>query len=146
MKVIYTAEATSIGGRDGRVHSPTGTLDLNVKLPKAVGGPGDGTNPEELFAAGYSSCFLNTISTIARMQKISAKKFTVTARVDLAQMDDGGFGIRAELDCDLPEVENEKAEELVRLGYEHCPYSKATRGNIDLGLFVSGRQIEQVAA
>jgi lipoyl-dependent peroxiredoxin len=146
MKVLYTAEATSIGGRDGSVRSPTGTIDLNVKLPKEVGGPGDGTNPEELFAAGYSSCFLNTISTIARMQKISAKKFTVTARVDLGQTDDGGFGIQAELDCELPEVEDEKAVELVRLGYEHCPYSKATRGNIDVGLFVSGKRIDSVAA
>lgn len=146
MKVLYTAEATSIGGRDGSVRSPTGTIDLNVKLPKEVGGPGDGTNPEELFAAGYSSCFLNTISTIARMQKISAKKFTVTARVDLGQTDDGGFGIQTELDCELPGVEDEKAVELVRLGYEHCPYSKATRGNIDVGLFVSGKRIDPVAA
>jgi osmotically inducible protein OsmC len=147
MKVLYTAEATSTGGRDGRVRSSQGNLDLSVKPPKELGGPdGDGTNPEQLFACGYSACFLSALSIIARMQKISAKNFTVTARVDLGQTDDGGFGIQAELDCELPGVEDEKAEALVLQAYEHCPYSKATRGNIELGLFVSGRRIDQVAA
>lgn len=147
MNVLYTAEATSVGGRDGRVKTSRGNLDLPVKPPKEIGGPdGDATNPEELFACGFSSCFLSALSLIARMQKISAKKFTVTTRVDLVGTDEGGFGIQAELDCELPDVEEEKAEELVRLAHDHCPYSKATRGNIEVGLLISGRRIEHVAA
>ena len=147
MKVLYTAEATSTGGRDGRAQSSQGNLDLSLKPPKELGGPeGDATNPEQLFALGYSSCFLSALSLIARSQKISAKEFTVTTRVDLGQTDDGGFGIQAELDCNMPGVEQDKAEELVRQAHHVCPYSKATRGNIEVGLLAGGRRIEEVAA
>jgi osmotically inducible protein OsmC len=146
MNVLYTTEAKSVGGRDGRVTTSRGNLDLPVKPPKEIGGPdGDATNPEELFACGYSACFLSALSITALMQKISAKKFTVTARVDLVGHEDGSFGIQAELDCELPEVEQEKAEELVRLAHDRCPYSKATRGNIEVGLLVNGKRIEHVA-
>ena len=148
MKVLYTAEATSTGGRDGRARSSQGNLDLSLKPPKELGGPdGDATNPEQLFALGYSSCFLSAVSLLARMQKISAKDFSVTARVDLGQDDDGlGFSVQAELDCELPGVDEEKAEELVRQAYQACPYSKATRGSMETGLLLAGRRIEQVAA
>ena len=133
MKVLYTAEATSTGGRDGRARTAEGNLDLSLKPPKELGGPeGDATNPEQLFALGFSSCFLSALSLLARSEKISAKEFTVTARVDLGQTDDGGFGIQAELDCKLPGVEEDKAGELVRKAHHVCPYSKATRGNIDV--------------
>ena len=110
LKVLYTAEATATGGRDGRARTPEGNLDLSLKPPKELGGPGgEPTNPEQLFAAGYGACFLSAVSLIARMQKISAKEFSVTAKVDLGQTDDGGFGIQAELHCELPGVDSDKA-------------------------------------
>jgi lipoyl-dependent peroxiredoxin len=147
MKALYTAEATATGGREGRSRSSDGVLDLVLEVPKELGGKGgDATNPEQLFAAGYSACFLSALSLISRMQKISARNFTVTARVDLGQTDDGGFGIATELHCELPEVEAEQAQKLVRQAYEHCPYSKATRGNIDVELFANGSPVEPVAA
>ena len=106
MKVLYTAEATATGGRDGRARTPEGNLDLSLKPPKELGGPGgEPTNPEQLFAAGYSACFLSALSLISRMQKISAKEFTVTGKVDLGQTEDGGFGIQTELHCSMPGVE-----------------------------------------
>jgi lipoyl-dependent peroxiredoxin len=143
MNVLYTAEATATGGRDGRARSPDGYLDLNLKPPKEVGGPDEpATNPEQLFAAGYSACFLSALSLIARSQKISAKAFTVTARVDLGQTDDGGFGIATELRCELPDVEQELAEKLVQSAYEHCPYSKATRGNIPITIYAGENSLE----
>ena len=143
MNVLYTAEATATGGRDGRARSSDGVLDLSLKPPKELGGPGgDTTNPEQLFAAGYSACFLSALSLIARSQKISAKQFTCTARIDLGQTDDGGFGIAAELRCELPNVEQSEAERLVRSAYRHCPYSKATRGNIAIDLYAGEKQVE----
>jgi lipoyl-dependent peroxiredoxin len=143
MNVLYTAEATATGGRDGRARSSDGVLDLSLKPPKELGGPGgDATNPEQLFAAGYGACYLSALSLIARSQKISAKEFSVTARVDLGQTDDGGFGIGAELRCDLPNVAQEEAERLVRSAYKACPYSKATRGNIDVALYAGESKVE----
>jgi lipoyl-dependent peroxiredoxin len=143
MNVLYTAEATATGGRDGRARSSDGVLDLSLKPPKELGGPGgDATNPEQLFAAGYSACFLSALSLIARSQKISAKQFSVTALVDLGQTDDGGFGVGAELRCELPNVERAEAERLVRSAYKACPYSKATRGNIDVALYAGDGKVE----
>jgi lipoyl-dependent peroxiredoxin len=143
MNVLYTAEATATGGRDGRARSSDGVLDLSLKPPKELGGPGgDATNPEQLFAAGYGACFLSALSLIARGQKISAKQFSVIARVDLGQTDDGGFGIQAELRCDMPNVEQEVAERLVRSAYKQCPYSKATRGNIDVALYAGESHVQ----
>jgi osmotically inducible protein OsmC len=136
MNVLYTAEATATGGRDGRARTSDGTLDLSLKPPKELGGPGgDATNPEQLFAAGYGACFLSALSLIARSQKISARKFSVDSRVDLGYTEGDGFGIAAELRCDLPEVDQALAEDLVRRAYQECPYSKATRGNIDVALY-----------
>jgi lipoyl-dependent peroxiredoxin len=143
LKVLYTAEATATGGRDGRARTPEGNLDLSLKPPKELGGPGgEPTNPEQLFAAGYGACYLSALSLIARMQKISAKEFSVTAKVDLGQTDDGGFGIQAELHCELPGVDSDKAEELVRAAYGACPYSKATRGSMETALFLDGERVE----
>lgn len=147
MKVLYTAEATATGGRDGRARTPEGNLDLSLKPPKELGGPGgEPTNPEQLFAAGYGACFLSALSLIARMQKISAKEFSVTAKVDLGQTDDGGFGIQSELHCDLPGVDAEKADELVHAAYANCPYSKATRGSMQTALFIGDQPLETKAA
>jgi osmotically inducible protein OsmC len=144
LKVLYTAEATATGGRDGRAQTPDGNLDLSLKPPKELGGPGGGpTNPEQLFAAGYSACFLSALSLIARMQKISAKEFSVTGRVDLGQTDDGGFGIQSELHCTMPGVEPDKAQELIRAAYANCPYSKATRGSMETALFLGEETVEK---
>jgi osmotically inducible protein OsmC len=143
LKVLYTAEATATGGRDGRARTPEGNLDLSLKPPKELGGPGgQPTNPEQLFAAGYGACFLSAVSLIARMQKISAKEFSVTAKVDLGQTDDGGFGIQAALHCELPGVDPDKAEELVWAAYGACPYSKATRGSMVTALFCGEKRLE----
>jgi lipoyl-dependent peroxiredoxin len=144
MKVLYTAEAIATGGRDGRARTSDGTLDVLLKPPKELGGPGgDATNPEQLFAAGYGACFLNAVSLLARMEKISAKQFSITTRVGLGQTDDGGFGLQAELHCELPDIEPDQAESLVRSAYDVCPFSKATRGNIEVALFVGGRPLEE---
>jgi osmotically inducible protein OsmC len=144
LNVLYTAEATATGGRDGRARTREGNLDLSLKPPKELGGPGgEPTNPEQLFAAGYSACFLSAVSLIARMQKISAKEFSVTAKVDLGQSDDGGFDVQAELHCDLPGVDQEKGEELLRAAYRACPYSRATRGNMETAIFLDGKRVEK---
>jgi Ohr subfamily peroxiredoxin len=143
VKVLYTAEATATGGRDGRARTAEGNLDLSLKPPKELGGPGgDPTNPEQLFALGYGACFLSAVSLIARMQKISAKEFSVTAKVDLVASDEGAFDVQAELHCELPGVDPEKADKLVRAAYRGCPYSRATRGNMVTSLFCGGRPVE----
>jgi Ohr subfamily peroxiredoxin len=143
LNVLYTAEATATGGRDGRARTREGNLDLSLKPPKELGGPGgDPTNPEQLFAAGYGACFLSALSLIARMQKISAKKFTVTAKVHLGANEDGGFDIEAELHCSLPDVDEEKAKQLIRAAYRGCPYSRATRGNMVTSLFLDDEPVE----
>jgi osmotically inducible protein OsmC len=144
LNVLYTAEATATGGRDGRARTREGNLDVSLKPPKELGGPGgEPTNPEQLFAAGYSACFLSAVSIIARMQKISAKEFTVTAKVDLGQSEDGGFDVQAELHCELPGVEPEKGGELLRAAYSACPYSRATRGNMETAIFLDGKRVEK---
>ncbi len=143
MNVLYTAEATATGGRDGSARTSDGNLDVKLKVPKELGGPGgeNTTNPEQLFAAGYGACFLSALSLLARSQKISAREFSITARVDLGQSDDGGFDIQAELHCELPGVEDAKAQELVAQAYKVCPYSRATRGNIGIKLFAGADEV-----
>jgi lipoyl-dependent peroxiredoxin len=139
MKPLYTAAATATGGRDGSTATADGRIELLLKPPAALGGPADqpaATNPEELFALGYGACFLNALARIARMQKISAKAFTMDAKVVLGQEEDQTFNIAVELHGTLPEIEPEKAAELMRSAHDICPYSRATRGNIEVGLFV----------
>jgi lipoyl-dependent peroxiredoxin len=147
MNVLYTAEATATGGRDGRARTSDGVLDLSLKPPKELGGPGgDTTNPEQLFAAGYGACYLSALSLIARSQKISARKFSVRALVELGHFEGDGFGIAAELHCDLPEVDQAVAEDLVRRAYRECPYSKATRGNIDVAIYAGDVKVDLQAS
>ena len=135
--VLYTARAHNTGGRDGRAVADDGFPDLVVKPPKALGGPDnpEATNPEELFALGFGACYLSALSLVARSQKISAKAFEIDSRVDLVQEGDG-FAVAVELHGTLPGVEPEQAAELMRTAHTVCPYSKATRGNIDVRLFV----------
>jgi len=129
-KRLYTASATSTGGRDGHVRSDDGTIDLPVHMPKALGGSGAaGANPEQLFAAGYSACFGSAISHVARVKKITTGPVQVTANVTIGPVA-GVFGLAVELVAALPELPREQAEALVHAAHEVCPYSNATRGNI----------------
>lgn len=129
-KRLYTASATATGGRDGRVKSDDGTLDLGLTVPKGLGGPGGaGTNPEQLFAAGYSACFGGAVGHLARLQKITTGPVHVTASVTIGPVG-GAFGIAVELVVAIPEMPRDQAEALVRAAHEVCPYSNATRGNI----------------
>jgi Ohr subfamily peroxiredoxin len=139
MKIAYKTTATSSGGRDGRSKTADGTLDLKLSTPKELGGAGgDGTNPEQLFASGYSACFLGALKFAAGKEKIRIPDdATVTATVGIGPRDDGqGFGIDVDMDVSLPGIERAKAEDLVNKAHIVCPYSHATKGNIDVRLKV----------
>ncbi len=137
-EVLYTAEATTVEiGRDGHVRSSDGRLDLDLSRPvEFMGKGGNGTNPEQLFAAGYSACFSSAMARIGRRERLSTKDATVTARVGIGPISDNAFGLDVELLVSLPELEREQAEELVALAHEVCPYSNATRGSLDVRLTV----------
>jgi lipoyl-dependent peroxiredoxin len=128
-KRLYTATATATGGRDGRTKSDDGTLDLALVPPKSLGGSGAGTNPEQLFAAGYAACFGSAIAAVARIQKITTGPISVTTRVTLGSIGQG-YGLAVELEASLPQMPREQAEALVHAAHQVCPYSNATRGNI----------------
>lgn len=136
IEVVYTTESTATGGgRDGHVKSPDGRIDLETRPPKAAGGSGDGTNPEQLFSAGYSACFLGALRLVARNNDIALDDATaVTAQVGFGKDAAGGFGINATLIGYLPGLEQSAAQDLMEKAHQVCPYSKATRGNIDVSL------------
>lgn len=137
MKPLYTAVATAEGGRTGHVRSSDGVVDLALSMPKALGGPGgNGTNPEQLFAAGYSACFESALRFIARAQKKVLDKGTVTAHVTIGSVETGGFQLAVELHAAFPGHAREEIEELVKAAHQVCPYSVATRGNIEVKLVV----------
>lgn len=139
MKVLYTAVATADGGRaGGSVRSADGNLDLPVAPPKELGGAGDGTNPEQLFAAGYAACFHSAVQIIARRLEQDAADSTVTAHVDFGTIGGGRFGLGVELHVDLPRVPDaDVRDEIVAKAHKVCPYSNATRGNIEVKLVVA---------
>ena len=130
MKVLYTAEATSTGGREGHVRSADGVLDLDVAPPAELGGPGGITNPEQLFAAGYAACFDNALIRAGRRMKLSADNAVVTARVGLGALEGGRFGLSVELLVALPDLDEADGQALLEAAHQVCPYSNATRGNI----------------
>jgi len=137
MKTLYTAEATATGGRNGHVKSNNGVLDLQVRMPKGLGGANDDyTNPEQLFAAGYAACFDSALLHIIKREKIAAGETTVTAKVGIGQIDNGGFGLAVTLVVNVPQLDIELAKELVEKAHQVCPYSNATRGNIKVDLIV----------
>jgi Ohr subfamily peroxiredoxin len=142
MKALYTATATATDkGRNGRTRSADGTLDLALSMPEAMGGPGgDGTNPEQLFALGYAACFANAMRSVARRagDESVVDGATVTAEVDIGAIGGGRFGLAVRLAADVPGLAQAEAEDLVAKAHERCPYSNATRGNIDVGLTVRG--------
>jgi Ohr subfamily peroxiredoxin len=131
--VLYTAVATAENGRDGRVATDDGKLDVVVNPPKEMGGSGAGTNPEQLFAAGYSACFQGALGVVAREEGVDVSGSTVTAKVGIGKNDDG-FGIIVEISANIPGVDAQAAKELVEKAHQVCPYSKATRGNITVTL------------
>lgn len=136
MAALYTAQATAIGGRIGRVTSSDNHLDVIVSSPKELGGPGgEGTNPEQLFAAGYSACFLSALKLVAKHMKIAVPDdATVTAEIGLGPNGQGGYILSAELKVALPGVEPAAAQTLIDKAHQVCPYSNATRGNIEVKL------------
>ena len=136
MNILYTAEATAWGGREGRTATTDGVLDVALAVPKELGGPGGATNPEQLFAAGYASCFHSALKLVARREKLNADESAVTARVGLGMNEEGGFNIAVELEAELPDIDRAVAEGLVEKAHHVCPYSNATRGNVEVKLTV----------
>lgn len=134
--VKYTTKATATGGRDGTAKSADGALDVALATPKELGGAGGtGTNPEQLFAAGYSACFIGALKVAGQQLKLKVPAETqVTATVGIGPRSEGGFGITADLVVDLPGLDRADAERLVDLAHQTCPYSNATRGNVDVGV------------
>lgn len=137
MKTLYTAEAVVTGeGRDGHARSSDGVLDLDLAVPTEMGGKGGATNPEQLFAAGYAACFHSALRTVARREKSDLGESTVTASVGIGPNEQRGFGLTVKLVVDLPGFDREDAQRLVEAAHQVCPYSNATRGNVDVALEV----------
>ncbi len=138
MKILYTVGAKAQGGRNGNVKSDNGVLDLEVRMPKNLGGANDDyANPEMLFAAGYAACFDSALNLIIKQSKIETGETSVTAKVSIGQLENGGFGLAAELHANIPGVSLEQAQALIEKAHEVCPYSNATRGNMEVKLTVS---------
>jgi Ohr subfamily peroxiredoxin len=134
---LYTAIATAHGGRTGQVRSDDGLIEMSLAMPTALGGPGGkGTNPEQLFAAGYSACFESALLLVARLQKAPVKDVVITAHVTIGKTDDGGFGLSVALHGTMGGVEKPAAQALMEAAHKVCPYSRATRGNIPVTLVV----------
>ncbi len=135
MKTLYTGIATTTGGREGHVTSDDGILDLDLSVPKSMGGKGEQkTNPEQLFAAGYSACYGSALQVVAKKHKVDLGDFSVTASVELGKTEEGDLQLSVILDSYIPGVDVETGEMLVNEAHEICPYSRATRDNIDVTL------------
>ena len=134
--VKYTTEATATGGRDGHARSQDGRFDVALSTPNELGGAGgDGSNPEQLFAAGYSACFIGALKVAGQQLKMKLPAdVAVTAKVGIGPRSEGGFGITTDLTVSLPGLERDEAQKLVDAAHQICPYSNATRGNVDVGL------------
>ena len=142
MKVLYTAEANVTGGRDeGHGRTSDGALEVDIRVPSELGGPGGGTNPEQLFAVGFASCFESAVKLVGRRDKQPADDVSIDSRVMLLPTPERGFKLAAELDVTLPSLDPDQAEDLVRKAHQVCPYSNATRGNIDVALKANGRDL-----
>jgi len=137
MSVLYTAEATASGGREGRVRSTDGALNLELSIPKELGGPGGvATNPEQLFAAGFAACFENAIRLVARRKRVPIGHASVTARVGIGPNDAGGYQLGVELHAQLPDLDHDMAHEIVDAAHLVCPFSNAVRGNVEVMVVV----------
>jgi lipoyl-dependent peroxiredoxin len=143
-KPLYTAAAHVTGGRaEGHGRTADGRLEVDLRLPKEMGGEGDGTNPEELFAVGYAACFEGALGTVARRAEQEVGDVSIDSKVTLVTTDERGFTIAVELAVALPSVSDAtQAVELVRAAHRVCPYSNATRGNIDVMLSANGQPVD----
>jgi len=143
-KVLYTAEAHVTGGRaEGHGRSSDGALEVDLRTPSEMGGEGGGTNPEQLFAVGYAACFEGAIGVVGKRLRAEVGDVGIDSKVSLITREDRGFGIDAELHVSLPSVEDaETAVEIVREAHKVCPYSNATRGNVDVVLTANGQPVE----
>jgi lipoyl-dependent peroxiredoxin len=142
-KALYTAEATVTGGRsEGHGVTNDGNLDVQMRTPTELGGDGGGTNPEQLFAVGFAACFESALGVIARRERTEAGDVSITSRVSLLPTPERGFKLAVELDVELPQVQDpEQAVKIVAAAHEVCPYSNATRGNIDVTLTANGHTV-----
>jgi len=142
-RVLYTAQATVTGGRaSGHGRTNDGALDVQLRSPKEMGGEGGGTNPEQLFAVGYAACFESALGVIGRRERVEVGDVSIDSRVSLLPTEERGFKLAVELDVTLPQVQDpELAARIVAAAHQVCPYSNATRGNIDVTLTVNGRDI-----
>jgi len=141
---IYTAHATVTGGRaDGHGVSSDGKLDVHLRPPTEMGGDGEGTNPEQLFAVGYAACFEGALGAIARRQKVELGEVSIDSQVSLSPNGSGGFVLSAALEVTLPDIADaDQAAEIVRAAHQVCPYSNATRGNIEVALTANGQPVD----
>jgi osmotically inducible protein OsmC len=139
IQVKYHTTATATGGRDGRAHTQDGSLDVKLATPKELGGTGaEGTNPEQLFAAGYAACFLSALKLVGQQLKVQVPgEALVTADVGIGMRAEGGFGLAVELTVNLPGIDRADAERLVETAHQVCPYSNATRNNVDVTLTIA---------
>jgi lipoyl-dependent peroxiredoxin len=145
--ILYTAEATTAGGRKGQARTSDGRLDVELDVPTEMGGTGGpGTNPEQLFAAGYAACFQSSLLRLAAGRKLDLTGSRVTARVGIGPAREGGFGLVVALDLDAPRINGKEAANLMARAHQICPYSRATRSNIDVSLAVAGTAVERAAA
>ncbi|MCZ4125859.1 organic hydroperoxide resistance protein [Streptomyces sp. H39-S7] len=140
-EAMYTAQAHVAGGRNGHGRTSDGRLDLDLRQPKELGGDGEGANPEQLFAIGYAACFGSTLDLIGRRSKLTADDAEIDSSVALIPVVGGRFRLGVELRVSLPSVTVEQAVELVRTAHQVCPYSSATRDNIDVALVVNGTRL-----
>ena len=144
LQILYTAEATAVGGREGHARTSDGRVDVALDVPSEMGGSGGpGTNPEQLFAIGYAACFQSTMGRIAAGRKLDMSDSRLTARVGIGLLKSGGLGLTAALDLDAPRLTREQGLELMRRAHQDCPYSRATRGNIEVVLSVGGAPAEE---
>jgi lipoyl-dependent peroxiredoxin len=147
MRILYTAEAVVEGGRRGHGRTSDGRLAVDLSVPKEMDGDGGpGTNPEQLFALGYAACFQSALLGVARGRQRDVSDATITSRVGIGPTGHGGFSLTVSLDLHAPGVARAEAEELMLRAHERCPYSNATRGNIDVTLMVDGTVVEQPTA
>lgn len=142
-KDLYTAEAHVTGGRmAGHGRTSDGALEVDIRIPSELGGEGGGTNPEQLFALGFGACFESAIEAVARRRKVDLGELSVDSKAKLRTNDKRGFEIAAELDVSLPDLKDDEAADLVRAAHVVCPYSNATRGNIEVLLTANGAPVE----
>lgn len=142
-KILYTAEATVTGGRvNGHGVTSDGVLDVQLRFPKELGGEGGGTNPEQLFAVGFASCFESALGAVARREHVEVGEVSIDSHINLLPTEDRGFKLAAELDVTLPDIHDaEQAVQLVAAAHQVCPYSNATRGNIEVTLTANGQKV-----